>query len=114
VENRTRAWIVYTVLRLLFVVLAWFLIQVTTPIRGIWAIALAIVVSAVFSILLLGRQRDAMSGSLFGIFRSINDRIDAAAAKEDFDDVLLPESETETEGETVDQEQHPGGLEHRD
>jgi hypothetical protein len=79
----------YTVYRLLFLVIAWLLIQITTPVRGAWAVALAIVVSAVFSILLLGRQRDAMSGSMFGFFRRINERIDAAAAKEDYDDLVI-------------------------
>ncbi len=79
----------YTVFRVLFLVIAWLLIQVTTPVRGVWAVALAIVVSAVFSILLLGRQRDAMSGSMFGFFRRINERIDAAAAKEDYDDPVI-------------------------
>ena len=57
---RGRAWVMYTVFRVLFLAVAWLLIQVTTPIRGVWAIALAIVISAVFSILLLGRQRDAI------------------------------------------------------
>ncbi len=79
----------YTVYRVLFLVIAWLLIQITTPLRGAWAVALAIVVSAVFSILLLGRQRDAMSGSMFGFFRRINERIDAAAAKEDYDDLVI-------------------------
>lgn len=83
----------YTLLRVLFVVLSWLLIQLVTPVRGLWAIALAIAISAVFSILFLGRQRDAMSGSLYGFFRRINERIDAASAKEDYDDELDNQTE---------------------
>lgn len=115
----------YTVYRVLFFLLAWLLIQVTTPIRGIWAIALAIVVSAVFSILLLGRQRDAMSGSMFGFFRRINERIDAAAAKEDYDDPVIVkeenltldrnvvETQTHAESNSIEQQENPGRLEDR-
>lgn len=111
---RGRAWIVYTVFRVLFLAVAWLLIQVTTPIRGVWAIALAIVISAIFSILLLGRQRDAMSGSMFGFFRRINERIDAAAAKEDYEDLPVTQGETQPESDSVDQQEDPGRLENRD
>lgn len=117
---RGRAWVMYTVFRVLFLIVAWLLIQVTTPVRGVWAIALAIVVSAIFSILLLGRQRDAMSGSMFGFFRRINERIDAAAAKEDYEDVieindLKPtQTETQPESDSVEQQENPGRLENRD
>lgn len=109
VSNRTTAWILYTVWRLLFFGLAWFLIQLTTPARGWWAIALAIVVSGIFSILLLGRQRDAMSGSVYGFFRRINEKIDAAAAKEDVDDLSV-ESESKAEGDAVGEQKDPGRL----
>lgn len=111
---RGRAWVMYTVFRVLFLVVAWLLIQVTTPIRGVWAIALAIVISAVFSILLLGRQRDAMSGSMFGFFRRINERIDAAAAKEDFDDLTVTQGEAQSESESIKEQEDPGRLENRD
>ncbi len=111
---RGQAWIVYTVFRLLFLAVAWLLIQVTTPVRGVWAIALAIAISAIFSILLLGRQRDAMSGSMFGFFRRINERIDAAAAKEDHEDLPVTQGETRPESDAVDQQEDPGRLENRD
>lgn len=109
-DSRKWAWIVYTLMRLVFFGVAWLLIQLTTPVRGWWAIALAIVVSGVFSILLLGRQRDAMSGSLFGFFRRINERIDAAAAKEDLDD-LPDEGEPYSEGDAIGEQQDSGRLE---
>jgi len=111
---RGRAWVMYTVFRVLFLAVAWLLIQVTTPIRGVWAIALAIVISAVFSILLLGRQRDAMSGSMFGFFRRINERIDAAAAKEDFDDLTVTQGEAQSESDSINEQEDPGRLENRD
>ena len=97
----------YTLLRVVFFLIVWLIIQLTTPIRGVWAIALAIVISGVFSIIFLGRQRDAMSGSVFGYFRRLNERIDAAAAKEDYDDPIpepqldesLADDSRATEGE---------------
>jgi hypothetical protein len=104
----------YTVFRVLFLAVAWLLIQVTTPIRGVWAIALAIVISAVFSIMLLGRQRDAMSGSMFNFFRRINERIDAAAAKEDFDDLAVTQGEAQPESDSIKEQEDPGRLENRD
>jgi len=94
--------VTYTLLRVVFFLIVWLIIQLTTPIRGVWAIALGIVISGVFSIILLGRQRDAMSGSIFGYFRRLNERIDAAAAKEDYDDPVadsITEELLATEGE---------------
>jgi hypothetical protein len=106
------AWVSYTLLRVVFFLATWLIIQLTTPIRGVWAIALAIVISGVFSILLLSRQRDAMSGSVFGYFRRLNERIDAAAAKEDYDDPaidgLLAEGEPHTESEPINEKDQPG------
>lgn len=114
-NTRGAAWILYTVWRVVFFIAAWLLIQLTTPVRGWWAIALAIVVSAIFSILLLGRQRDAMSGSVYGFFKRINQRIDAAAAKEDFDDppveIELPaEGQSNSTSDSVDEEKDSGRL----
>lgn len=114
-STRGAAWILYTVWRVVFFIAAWLLIQLTTPVRGWWAIALAIAVSAIFSILLLGRQRDAMSGSVYGFFKRINQRIDAAAAKEDFDDPpveieLTDEGQTNSESDSVDEEKDSGRL----
>lgn len=114
-NTRGSAWILYTVWRVVFFIAAWLLIQLTTPVRGWWAIALAIVVSAIFSILLLGRQRDAMSGSVYGFFKRINQKIDAAAAKEDFDDppveIELPaEGQSNSTSDSVDEEKDSGRL----
>ncbi len=90
-------------------VVVWFVIQLLTSVRGLLAIALALLISAIFSIIFLGKQRDAMSESMFGFFRRINERIDAAAAKEDYLD-----TEPETQNDAVDQQQIPGGFEDGD
>lgn len=63
----------------------WFLLQLLTPLRGIWAAVVAIVLSGAISLLVLNRQRSAMSGVVGGFFRGINERIDAASRAEDFD-----------------------------
>lgn len=94
----------------------WFVFQLFTPIRGLLAIALALLISALFSILFLNKQRDAMSESMFGFFRRLNERIDASAAKEDYEDQdeLNLDSESQTQHEAVDQQKDPGGLEDGD
>ncbi len=109
VNNKSIAWVSYTTIRLALVVVVWFVIQLLTSVRGLLAIALALLISAIFSIIFLGKQRDAMSESMFGFFRRLNERIDAAAAKEDYLD-----TEPETQNDAVDQQQIPGGFEDGD
>ncbi|MEY4137368.1 MAG: hypothetical protein RL205_1496 [Actinomycetota bacterium] len=65
---------------------AWVVIEIFTPIHGLFAAAFAIVISGAVSIIALNGQRDAMSEALFGFFRRMNDRIDASARAEDVDD----------------------------
>jgi len=50
------------------------------------ALALAIVISGAISLLLLNRQRDALSSGVARFFRRINERIDASTRAEDVDD----------------------------
>lgn len=106
-------------------VLVWFAIQLFTPIRGLLAMALALLISAVFSIIFLSKQRDIMSESMFGFFRRLNERIDASAAKEDYlDDVsdaqaqaqaqAQTQAQTQAQHDAVDQQQISGGLEDGD
>ena len=102
-------------------VLVWFAIQLFTPIRGLLAMALALLISAVFSIIFLSKQRDIMSESMFGFFRRLNERIDASAAKEDYlDDVsdaqaqAQAQTQTQAQHDAVDQQQISGGLEDGD
>ncbi len=91
-------------------VLVWFALQLFTPVRGLLAFVLALLVSTVFSIIFLGKQRDAMSESMFGFFRGLNARIDAAAAKEDHLDENL-DAEPNAQHDPVDQQQIPGDFE---
>ena len=89
VSTRGRsAWsiVLYTVLRVAMFVGAWILIEVLTPVHGLFAAAFAIIISGAVSILVLNGQRDAMSEVLFGFFRRMNARIDASARAEDVDD----------------------------
>ena len=83
----------------------WLALQFFTPVRGLLAMALALLISALFSIIFLSRQRDAMSESVFGFFRKLNDRIDASAAKEDYLD-----AEPQAQQDAVDQQEDAGGL----
>ncbi len=73
----------YTVMRLGLFVAVWLLLQLITPLRGLWAVVVAILASGVISLFLLGRQRAAMSAVVGGFFGRINDRIDAASRGED-------------------------------
>ena len=103
------AWLTYTSIRSALVVVIWLAIQFFTSVRGLLALALALLISAIFSIIFLGKQRDAMSQSMFGFFRRLNDRIDAAAAKEDY-----LEDEPETQNNPVNQQDVPGSFEDGD
>ena len=109
VNDKSIAWVSYTTIRLALVVLVWLAIQFFTPIRGLLAIALALLISAVFSIIFLSKQRDAMSESVFGFFRKLNERIDASAAKEDYLD-----AEPQAQKDSVNQQDDSGGLEDGD
>lgn len=109
VKNKSVAWVSYTTIRLALVILVWLALQFFTPIRGLLAIALALLISALFSILFLSKQRDAMSESMFGFFRRLNERIDASAAKEDYLD-----AESQTQHDAVSQQENPGGFEDGD
>lgn len=88
------AW--YTLLRVLLLVGVWLLLQWLTPLRGIWAIVAALLVSGGISLLLLNRQRDAVSIGVAGFFGRINERIEASKIAEDLDaDETEPQQETE-------------------
>jgi len=74
---------VYTAMRVGLFVGVWLLLQLLTPLRGLWAVAIAIVASGFISVFLLNRQRAAMSSVVGGFFGRINARIDAASQVED-------------------------------
>lgn len=72
-------------MRLAVFLAVWLLIQWITGLRGLMSLALALVVSGAISLLLLNRQRDAMSATVSKFFRRINERIDASTRAEDVD-----------------------------
>lgn len=82
---------VYTVLRVALFAAVWLTLELLTPISGLWAIVLAILVSGAISIVLLDRQRDRVGAVAAGFFRGINERIEASARAED-DDLEAPGS----------------------
>lgn len=77
-----RAFLAYTGLRLLVFAVAVVLLWLVGA-RGLLLLALAVLISGIASIVLLSRQRDALSSSMVSRWRSINDRIDASARRED-------------------------------
>jgi hypothetical protein len=88
VSTRSRSFwaiILYTLLRVVMFAGAWILIELFTPIHGLFAAAFAIVISGAISIIVLNGRRDAMSEVLFRFFRRMNERIDASARAEDVD-----------------------------
>ena len=98
-EERTKwsAILIYTLLRIGIFLAAWAIFQYLTPFKGIIGLVLAILVSGAVSFFLLDRQRDAMSTSVFGLFKRMNDRIDAATRAEDVEDGLpSPEGDSES------------------
>jgi hypothetical protein len=112
---------VYTGLRVALLAAVWLLIQVVTPMRGLLAIAVALVISGVISFILLDRSRDSASAGLSGVFRRIDERIERSKVAEDIDDEPLApggggsgEGEPRTQQETVGEDEKSGGLEHGD
>lgn len=79
--------VIYTLLRIAMFAIVWAVFQFLTPWTGLMAIVLAILISGAISFIALDRQRDAMSSSVFIVFKRMNDRIDAATRAEDDDDV---------------------------
>lgn len=87
-STRSRsAWsiVLYTALRVVIFAGAWILIEVLTPIHGLFAAAFAIVISGAISMIALNGQRNLMSEALFSFFRRMNARIDASTRAEDVD-----------------------------
>ena len=101
--------VIYTVMRLGLLVAAWWLIQLVSPLRGLWALVVAVLVSGVISWFALDRQRSAMSAVVGGFFGRINDRIEAASRAEDEAD-----DQAQRERYGVGGHQHPGTAESGD
>ena len=84
--------LVFTALRVGLFLAVWLVIQTLSPLRGLVAVVVALVVSGIVSFFVLRGQRSDMGGSVSNVFRRINDRIDAASRAED-----IPEDITEDE-----------------
>ena len=78
--------IVFTALRIGLFLGVWLLLQIITPLQGLWALVVAIILSGVISAFLLNRQRSAMGEVVGRFFGGINDRIEAASRAEDDSD----------------------------
>jgi Protein of unknown function (DUF4229) len=100
----------YTLLRFALFAIVWVVIELLTPINGVWAIVAAILMSGAISVIALDRQRGAVGQAAAGFFGRINERIEASARAEDVDDPVAPprhgsgDGEDEPEHEAVDQE----------
>jgi len=105
--------LVYSVLRVGLFFAVWLLLQLVTPLRGLWAVAAAILVSGVVSLFLLSRPRTAMGDVVGGFFGRINARIDDAARVEDDSD---QHAHYDAHGQPtgVDRNQDAGGGQGRD
>ncbi|HEY5360541.1 MAG TPA: DUF4229 domain-containing protein [Streptosporangiaceae bacterium] len=79
-----RATMSYTVLRLAIFAAALGLLYLAGA-RGILLLALAAVVSAVASVILLARQREAMAGSISRRVSSVREQLDEGSRAEDAD-----------------------------
>jgi hypothetical protein len=84
----------YTTLRLLIFAAVWAVLQFLTPLRGLWSITLAILVSGAISMFALSKQRDAVSIGVSRFFGGLNARIDASTRAEDDENESEPLDET--------------------
>lgn len=116
---------IYTGLRLAVLAAVWILLQLLTPMRGLFALAAALVISGVISFVLLNRSRDSASTGLSRIFGGINDRIERSRTAEDHLDSeespagadappALGQPDAEAEEQAVGQGEQPGALEDGD
>lgn len=102
----------YTAMRVALLIGVWLVIQVVTPMRGLLAIAVALVISGVISFVVLDRSRDSASVGLARVFGRINDRIERSKVAEDIDDEpqASGEREADPQQEPVGQHEQAGGL----
>jgi len=108
---------VYTALRVALLAAVWLLIQVVTSMRGLLALAVALVISGAISFVLLDRSRDRASVGLSRVFRGIDERIERSKVAEDVDDEppvreapASGQSESRPQQEAVGEDEQAGGL----
>lgn len=85
-QSRAAAIVVYTALRIAVFLVVWLVIELLTPVTGVWAIVVAILVSGAISLVILDRQRNRVGLVAAGFFGGLNERIEASARAEDIDD----------------------------
>ena len=105
--------IVFTALRIGLFLGVWLLLQIITPLQGLWALVVAIILSGVISAFLLNRQRSAMGEVVGRFFGGINDRIEAASRAEDDSDEQR-QDQSGGERNTVGDDESAGGDESGD
>jgi hypothetical protein len=117
--SKAAAIVVYTALRLGLFLAVWLTFELLTPVSGLWAIVLAILISGAISIVVLDRPRNRVGQVADGFFGRLNERIEASARAEDDDDeepVPVRSSEVSdhreqgAEREAVGEQQEPGLL----
>jgi hypothetical protein len=104
----------YTGLRVALLIAIWLLVQAITPLRGLMAVAVAIVISGVISFIVLDRSRDRASVGLAGFFKRIDDRIERSRTAEDVDDPPAAPSSgkgnSQSQHQAIDEREHTGRL----
>ncbi len=115
-RSRVKSLVIYTGLRLLLWLGVWAILQFLTPVKGVFALVISLLLSGAISIVVLDRQRDAMSEGVGAFFTRINDRIEKSAAAEDY--WQEPESsgpgEQPSSEQPVDKNEDPGHLQNGD
>ena len=81
--NRWLTAVRYTAARLLLWLAVWALLQFLTPVKGLLAVVLGLLLSSAISIIVLDRQRDVMSEGIGSFFGNINQKIANSEAAED-------------------------------
>jgi len=108
----------YTTLRVALLLAVWLLVQLVTPLRGLIAIAVAVVISGVLSFVVLDRPRDQASHGLSRLFRNIDDRIERSRTAEDVDDEPAPaasgQADAQAEQQSVGEHDESGPLQDGD
>jgi len=113
-KGRVRNLLIYTVLRLLLWLVVWAILEFLTPVKGLLAVVISLLISSAISIVVLDHQRDAMSEGVHAFFSRINDRIERSAAAEDFWEEPSGPGEQPGGEQAVDEDDDPGLLEHDD
>jgi len=113
-RGRVRNLVIYTALRLLLWLGVWAILQFLTPLKGLLAVVISLLVSSAISIVVLDRQRDAMSEGVNAFFARINERIEKSAAAEDFWAEPSGPGEQPSGEQSVDEHDEAGLLEHKD